>query len=87
MVIGRGGKSFWVDVKLNAPPDVSREHCRIRRDDSNGRFYIRDVSQYGTVVNGTRIPSDNNIEVPLPERCRITLADVVDLEFEAVPAR
>jgi hypothetical protein len=84
VVIGRGGKSFWVDVKLNAPPDVSREHCRIRRDDSSGRFYIKDVSQYGTLINGGRIPSDNNVEVPLPARCRITLADVVDLDFEAV---
>jgi len=92
-VIGRGGKSFWVDLKLNAPPDVSREHCRIRRDDS-GHFFIKDVSQYGTSVNGNRIPRsvedsnggqrDNNVEVPLPKRCRITLADVFDLEFEAV---
>jgi hypothetical protein len=41
------------------------------------------VSQYGTMVNGSRIPTDNNVEVPLPARCRITLADVFDLDFEA----
>jgi hypothetical protein len=96
IVIGRGGKSFWVDLKLTAPPDVSREHCRIRRDEATGRFFIKDVSQYGTSVNGRRIPSsvndssgdqrDKNVEVPLPARCRITLADVVDLDFEAVEA-
>src|SRR5688572_16498475 len=32
IVIGRGGKSFWVDLKLSGPSDISREHCRIRRD-------------------------------------------------------
>ena len=31
-VIGRGGRSYWVDLKLETLPDVSREHCRIRRD-------------------------------------------------------
>ena len=36
---GRGGKSFWVDLKLTAPPDVSREHCRIRRDPATGTFF------------------------------------------------
>jgi hypothetical protein len=94
VVIGRGGKSFWVDIKLTAPPDVSREHCRIRRDESTGHFFIKDVSQYGTSVDGSRIPTsvedrngdqhDRNVEVPLPARCRITLADVFHLEFEAV---
>jgi pSer/pThr/pTyr-binding forkhead associated (FHA) protein len=94
IVIGRGGKAFWVDVKVSAPPDVSREHCRIRRDESTGRFFIKDVSQYGTSVNGSRIPSsledrnggqrDKNVEVPLPPRCRINLADVFILDFEAV---
>ena len=96
IVIGRGGKSFWVDLKLSAPPDVSREHCRIRRDETTGKFFIKDVSQYGTSVDGQRIPSsapdangdhrDKNLEAPLPANCRITLADVFDLGFEAVEA-
>lgn len=96
IVIGRGGKAFWVDIKVSAPPDVSREHCRIRRDESTGRFFIKDVSQYGTSINGKRITSsiedrngdqrDKNFEVPLPQRCRITLADVFFLDFEAVEA-
>jgi hypothetical protein len=96
IVIGRGGKSFWVDLKLNAPPDVSREHCRIRRDEMTGEFFIKDVSQYGTSVDGHRIPSSapdvngdhrgRNLEVSLPANCRITLADVFDLRFEVVGA-
>jgi hypothetical protein len=94
-VIGRGGKAFWVDLKIDGPPDVSREHCRIRHDPATGRFTIKDVSQYGTSVNGERVPSsmertpagekiDRNVEVPLPDRAAINLADVITLDFEAV---
>ncbi len=94
-VIGRGGKAFWVDLKIDGPADVSREHCRIRRDPASGRFSIKDVSQYGTSVNGERVPSsmerspsgekiDRNVEVPLPDRATINLADVFTIEFEAV---
>lgn len=93
VVIGRGGKAFWVDLKLDAPPDVSREHCRIRRDPATGRFFLKDVSQFGTMVDGQPAPSsidrqgggerDKNIEVPLPARATISLAGVFDLEFEA----
>jgi hypothetical protein len=94
-VVGRGGKAFWVDLKLDGPADVSREHCRIRRDAATGQFTIKDVSQYGTSVNGARIPSsversatgekiDLNVEAPLPSPSTISLADVITLEFEAV---
>ena len=94
-VIGRGGKSFWVDLKVEGPADVSREHCRIRRDPATGQFSIKDLSQYGTTVDGQRVPSslergpdgnkiDRNIEVPLPPHAKIGLADVFFLEFEAV---
>jgi hypothetical protein len=93
VVIGRGGKAFWVDLKLNAPPDVSREHCRIRRDAVTGHFFLKDVSQFGTSIDGVRSPSsleiqggqerDTNVETQLPPRATITLADVFILEFEA----
>lgn len=83
IVIGRGGKTFWVDLKLSAPPDVSREHCRIRRDPATGRFFIQDVSQYGTTVDGRKIPGDNNSEAPIPPKAVIGLADSVFLNFEA----
>jgi hypothetical protein len=96
IVIGRGGKAVWVDLKLEGPADVSREHCRIRRDPKAGIFFIRDLSQFGTTVNGTPIPNsvdrveggekvDRNREVLLPSPARITLADVCTLEFEAEP--
>ena len=94
IVIGRGGKAVWVDLKLEGPQDVSREHCRIRRDPKTGTFFIRDLSQFGTTVNGTPLPKsverveggetvDRNREVLLPSPARITLADVCTLEFEA----
>jgi len=96
IVIGRGGKAVWVDLKLEGPADVSREHCRIRRDPKTGTFFIRDLSQFGTTVNGAAIPNsverveggetvDRNREVLLPSPARITLADVCTLEFEAEP--
>ena len=94
IVIGRGGKAVWVDLKLEGPQDVSREHCRIRRDPKTGSFFIRDLSQFGTTVNGAPLPKsverieggetvDRNREVPLPSPARITLADVCTLDFEA----
>ena len=80
-VIGRGSKTHWVDVKVEAPPDVSREHCRIRRDDA-GRFYLSDSSQFGTTLNGATVPS-NGKEVEIPRRASIVLAGLITLEFEA----
>lgn len=94
IVIGRGGKAVWVDLKLEGPQDVSREHCRIRCDPKTGTFFIKDLSQYGTSVNGTSLPKsveraesgevvDRNREVLLRSPAKITLADVCTLEFEA----
>lgn len=81
VVIGRGGRSFWVDVKLETLPDVSREHCRIRRDAETGRFTIEDVSQFGTAVNGK--PVGQNASAELPPRATISLAGVLDLQWDA----
>jgi hypothetical protein len=82
VVIGRGGRSYWVDVKLETLPDVSREHCRIRRDPETGRFAVEDVSQFGTAVNGK--PVGQNASAELPRRATISLAGVIDLQWEAV---
>ena len=79
-VIGRGGRSYWVDVRLETLPDVSREHCRIRRDPESGRFTIEDVSQFGTAVNGTPVGKDASVE--LPAAATISLADVVELGWQ-----
>ena len=93
IVIGRGGKDYWTDLKLNTLPDVSREHLRLRRDPDSGQFFLKDLSRLGTSLNGQKIPSsveyvdgekhDKNVEVPLPAQARIGLADVVFLEFRA----
>jgi hypothetical protein len=81
IIIGRGGRSYWVDLKLETLPDVSREHCRIRRDAETGRFTIEDLSQFGTAVNGTPVGKNNSAE--LPSRSTISLAGVIDLQWEA----
>jgi hypothetical protein len=82
VVIGRGGRSYWVDVRVETLPDVSREHCRIRRDAETGRFTIEDVSQFGTAVNGK--PVGQNASAELPRRATISLAGVIDLQWEAL---
>jgi hypothetical protein len=97
IVIGRGGRDYWTDVKLSTLPDVSREHARLRRDAETGDFFIKDLSRLGTSVNGEQIPSsvefvgnekrDKNVEVKLPATARIGLAGVVFLDFKAASGR
>jgi hypothetical protein len=93
VVVGRGGVGYWVDVKLQTSPDVSREHMRLRRDPVSGTFYLKDLSTLGTTINGNPAPSsvevvdgtkrDKGVEVPLPPRASIGLAGLVFLEFES----
>ncbi len=93
VVVGRGGRDYWTDLRLNTLPDVSREHLRLRRDPDTGDFFIKDLSRLGTSVNGEKIPTsvefvngerrDKNVEVKLPVTARIGLADVVFLDFKA----
>ena len=93
IVVGRGGKAVWVDLKIEGYPDISREHCRIRRDAASGRFFLKDLSQFGTAVDGAAAPAsidrsggsvvDRNLEVALPATANITLADVLVMHFEA----
>ena len=93
MVVGRGGLGYWVDVKLDVSADVSREHVRLRRDEASGAFFLKDVSSLGTTLDGAPVPSsvevvegrkrDTGVEVPLPPKARIGLANVIVLEFEA----
>jgi len=92
LVIGRGGVGYWVDVKLDTSADVSREHVRLRRDETSGEFFLKDLSSLGTTLDGAPVPSsvevvegrkrDKGIEVPLPRRARIGLANVIVLDFE-----
>jgi hypothetical protein len=88
--IGRGGSSVWVDVQVISSPKVSREHVRLRHERS-GRFFIQDVSSWGTSVNGQALPSavkgpdgvlQPGAERELPAVARIQLADALVLHFE-----
>jgi len=93
IVVGRGGRDYWTDLKLEAAPDVSREHFRLRRDPESGQFFLKDLSRLGTTIDGKKAPSsiefadgekrDRNVEVPVPAKARIGLADVVFLEFRS----
>lgn len=88
--IGRGGSAHWVDVQVVTTARVSREHCRIRRT-PDGRFFLQDVSTWGTSVdgqpvapfarqvNGTIEQAGNEHEIK--GRARIQLADAVAIDF------
>jgi hypothetical protein len=54
IVVGRGGRDYWTDVKLETLPDVSREHFRLRRDPATGQFFLKDLSRLGTTINGEK---------------------------------
>jgi hypothetical protein len=93
IVVGRGGRDYWTDIKLETLPDVSREHFRLRRDPASGQFFLKDLSQLGTTIDGVKAPSsieleggekrDRNLEAPVPSHARIGLAGVVFLEFRS----
>jgi len=93
IVVGRGGRDYWTDLKLDTLPDVSREHFRLRRDPESGQFFLKDLSRLGTTINGEKAPCsmdfsggekrDLNVEAPVPPQARIGLADVVYLEFRS----
>ena len=54
ITIGRGGPGHQIDLVLVTSLDVSREHCRITRE-ADGRFFVLDLSSWGTFVNGQRV--------------------------------
>ena len=76
--IGRGSQ---MDVVIrNASEDVSRKHCIIALDPS-GKAAISDAgSSNGTLIDGVLLTP--NVETPLPDASRISLANgVVILNF------
>jgi len=93
IVIGREAPDVWVDLRLDTLPDVSREHARVQRT-AEGRFRIKDLSKLGTTVDGSPIASSLEVVngetrdldrwVDLPDRARIGLAGVVNLQFERI---
>jgi hypothetical protein len=83
--IGRGGEDYWVDLTLTTGTKVSREHCHIRRD-ASGTHFLRDVSSWGTRLNGQPLTKyvDGDAaasEYELHDGASIQLADAVMLEF------
>ncbi len=93
--IGRGGLGRWIDLELRTEiPDVSREHAIIRRKPSSDAFEIKDLSRFGTTVNGVAVPPskvvengaevDKDIWAPLPAPSRIVLAGKFELDFEPI---
>jgi hypothetical protein len=80
--IGRGGRTEYCDLELDAPPDISRQHFYLRRDESTREFFIQDVSRFGTTVNGKGIEPKQ--WVPLPARARIGLAGKMAIDFETL---
>jgi hypothetical protein len=93
--IGRGGSTHWVDVQVAADTHISREHCRIRHD--AGRFFLQDVSTWGTSINGSKVApflrtnngrvEETGQEHQLPRRARIDLAGALVIEFDAETGR
>ncbi len=80
VTVGRGGIARPVDVRVDGPVDVSREHLRIRRDPQSGGFFVADLSSLGSTLNGQPIPKGD--DVALPHGARIGLADIIYLTFE-----
>ena len=95
--VGRGSVEYWVDLKLNTKSDVSHEHLWLRYDEQARQFFIKDMSTFGTSVDGAQIPAsvevvngekrDKNVWVELPGRARIDLAGVLQLDFAAEEGR
>ena len=91
--IGRGAVDTWVDLRLHTKQDISREHVQVRWDSATGKFFIKDLSTYGTTVDGKKLPpsidrtngveNDLNLEAPLPPKAKIGLAGVLTLQFRA----
>jgi len=81
--VGRGGDGALVNLALYTNDEVSREHLRLRRDPTQGRFFIVDQSMNGTWLNGKRLP--RGAEEAMPARAEISVAEVIQLRFEAKP--
>jgi len=78
-------------VQVFTTSKVSREHCRIRRDQS-GRFFVQDASGWGTSVDGVTIPPAvkgpdgvfrPGVEHEIVPSARIQLADALTIDFAA----
>jgi hypothetical protein len=83
VVIGRGAVDVWVDLRLDTLPDVSRRHLKIRREPADGKWWLEDLSQFGTSVDGRLVGRTGAVE--LRDGSRIGLADVLSMVFRRAP--
>ncbi len=82
IAVGRGGRTEYCDLELDAPADMSRQHFYLRQDPDSREFFIQDVSKFGTSVDGnTLVPKE---WVRIPPKATIKLADKVVLDFESI---
>jgi pSer/pThr/pTyr-binding forkhead associated (FHA) protein len=89
ITIGRGTGQGPCDVTVQGEETISREHCVVSF--GGDRFRIRDLSVWGTSVNGKPIPAalrspegaflQAGTEVDLPANARIRLADSLVIQF------
>ncbi len=93
IAVGRGGDGAeGVHLLVQTLPDVSREHLRLRYDAARNTFLIKDVSTYGTTVDGRPVqPSrekathgDLDHWEPLPAQTTIGLAGVLFIDFKSM---
>ena len=93
IAVGRGGdEDRPVDLQLRTLPDVSREHLRLRYDATRQTFLIKDVSSYGTTLDGRPVtPSidktnqqDLDHWEPLLPETTIGLAGVLFIDFKSL---
>lgn len=100
IAVGRADEGYeWVQVQIDAPDDVSREHLRLRCDPDTGTFFIKDLSTFGTTIGAfgstthkrtvaSSIDRETDRDLDrweeLPERASIGLAGVVFLDFESL---
>ncbi|PYV15029.1 MAG: hypothetical protein DMG07_10695 [Acidobacteria bacterium] len=78
--IGRGGRTEYCDLQLDAPADISRQHFYLRRDEGTREFFIQDVSRFGTTVDGQALAPKQWVR--LSSRAKIGLAEKMVIEFE-----
>lgn len=93
IAVGRGGDDEQpVDLLLHTLPDVSRQHLRLRYESTRQTFLIKDVSSYGTTIDGRPVtPSidkttrqDLDHWEPIPPETTIGLAGVLFIDFKSL---
>ncbi len=91
IAIGRGGDGD-VHLLLQTLPDVSRVHLRLRYDAATKTFFVKDVSRFGTTVDGRPVKPSLDPESrrdldrweALPSETTLVLAGVLRIDFKSL---